>query len=547
MKKTILEEFVLNLFSLEDYQLNEKNLAQLKNEYSKKYKISNLTNIELSKTYQDLLEQKKINSNLKIKNLISRRKIRSNSGVAVITNQTKFFPCPGNCVYCPNEPGMPKSYLSNQPASMRAKLNTFDAFSQTQNRLASLNLTGHNTDKIELIIIGGTWSSLPTDYQTNYIKDCFDALNQGIDFKNLEKTSCFYKCPKIKRTENSKDLKTAILKNETANNRCVGLTLETRPDYINEKEIKKMREYGSTRVELGVQTLSDEIQKLTKRGQYKKDIIKATQLLRDAGFKIAYHLMPGLPGTSPEKDEKMFEEVFKDPQFKPDLIKIYPCVVTKYSLLEKWYQEKKYQPLTEKELVPLLIKIKTKIPNYCRIIRLVRDIPKESIVAGVTSINLRQIIKKEMDKQNLACQCIRCREIKDQVIDIKKIVQKELIYDANFGKEHFLTYETNNKLISLLRLRIPSQYFNNEKHFIEELNNCALIREVHTYGKQAQIGNKSNSQHFGFGRKLIEKAENIAKEKYGIKKMAVISGVGVREYYRKFGYKLVGTYMIKDL
>ncbi len=528
--------------------MTEWNYAKLKNEFSKEFKIPNIRNIELIEAFRQLVLDKEIEKDRYIEKLISRRKVRSESGVAVITCQTKPFACPGRCVYCPTEPNMPKSYLSNQPASMRAVLNKFDPFNQTQNRLASLMVTGHDPSKCEIIVIGGTWSFLPLDYQKEFIKSIYDGLNQEIDHKEIETYGSFFKCPKIERRENSKDLKSAIEKNEKSKHRCVGLTLETRPDFITEEEVKRFREYGCTRVELGVQTLFDDVQEITKRGHTRKDTARATQLLRDAGFKIGWHLMPGLPGSNSKKDMETVRMTFEDEDFKPDLIKFYPCVVTPYSELEKIYKDGNFTPLTTKELVPILLNMKKLVPRFCRIIRLVRDIPKESIIAGCTVINLRQIIQKDLEEQNIKCNCIRCREIKSERINDVEMIRTN--YRANGGDEIFLTFDEKkkDKLISLLRLRIPSQYFTKEKHFIKELGGCAIIREIHTYGQQTVIGERDgNSQHFGFGRKLIVEAERIAKEEYNLKKIAVISGIGTREYYRKFGYELEGTYMVKEL
>ena len=550
--KDIAKKLVLNIFIYfkKNASLNEKDFAKLKNQFSKQFKIPNISNIELIQAYKNLVSEKKINENKKIETILSKRKIRSTSGVTVITCQTKQFPCPGKCIYCPSEPNMPKSYLSNQPASMRAVLNKFDPFNQVQNRLASLMVTGHNPTKCEIIIIGGTWSVLPLDYQENFIKNIYEALNQGVENQNIKKYGEFFKCPQIKKTEKSNTLEDALQKNTTAKNRCVGLTLETRPDYIIKEEIIRFRKYGCTRVELGVQTLDDQVQQKTKRGHTTKEVISATQLLRDAGFKIAYHLMPGLPYSSFEKDIEIVQKTFTDQNFKPDLVKFYPCVIPKFSKLETMYKNGQFKPLSEKELIPLLTQIKTLVPRYCRIIRLVRDIPSESIVAGCKTINLRQIIKKEMQENNLQCECIRCREIKAEKLDFANIQLKRKNYQASNGHEIFLTFDDTkkDKLISLLRLRIPSQYFSKKEHFIPELNKCALIREVHTYGQHTALGNKDgNTQHFGFGKKLIKKAEEIAKKEYNIKKIAVISGVGVREYYQKLGYVLQGTYMVKNI
>jgi len=547
------KEFLIRLskqcLDTKELKISQKDFAKMKNTFSSEFNVPNLRNIDLVEAYRELVDEKIIKKNPDIEKIISLRKIRSESGVAVITCQTKPFNCPGQCIYCPTEPNMPKSYLSNQPASMRAVLNKFDPFNQVQNRLASLQATGHDISKIEMIIIGGTWSYLPIKYQEDFIKNIYDGLNQNINPKDIKKYGHFFKCPKIEKKEQTKNYQEAVKKNEKAKHRCVGLTLETRPDFINEAEIKRFRDYGCTRVELGVQSLFDEVHKHTKRGHTVKDIINATKLLRDAGFKIAYHLMPGLPGSNKKMDMETVRKAFLEEEFLPDLVKFYPCVVTKYAELAELYKEKKFKPLTENELKPILLKMKKLVPRYTRITRLVRDIPADSIVAGCKTINLRQLIHNDMIENNIKCECIRCREIKSQQISLADIKLNRLNYKAANGDEIFLTFDDtkNDKLIALLRLRIPSQYFTKEKHFIDELEGAAIIREVHTYGQQTVIGQKDgNTQHFGFGKKLIAEAEKIALEEYGLSHVAVIAGTGVREYYKKLGYKLFETYMIKN-
>ena len=548
--KNHAQEFIRRLSkNTNDDFFTEKNFYKLKNEFSSEFTVSNLRNIDLIEAYRELISSGEIEKNTKLERLISRRKIRSESGVSVITCLTKPFACPGKCVYCPTEPNMPKSYLSNQPAAMRAVLNKFDPFNQVQNRLSSLMVTGHDPSKVEIIIIGGTWSFLPQDYQEEFIQDVYNGLNQKIDKNDIDKTGNFFKVPTIEKHENL-SLEEALLKNETADHRCVGMTLETRPDFITVDEVKRFRKYGCTRVELGVQSLDDKVQEITKRGHNTETVRKATQLLRDAGFKIAYHLMPGLPGSNLEKDMKTVRDAFTDPDFLPDLVKFYPCMVTKFSELEEIWKAGNFTALTDEDLKPLLLEMKKLVPRYTRITRLIRDIPSESITAGCKTINLRQLIHNDMKKKNILCNCIRCREIKADEILEKNIEMKRLNYKANHGDEIFLTFDETekDKLISLLRLRIPSQYFTKEKHFLEELEGCALIREIHTYGLHTIVGDSTgNSQHFGFGRKLLAEAERIAKDEYGMKKMAVIAGTGVREYYRKFGYELEGTYMVKNL
>ena len=481
------------------------------------------TKIELLKAYRNLVKAGKIKPAPGLENLLKIREVRTLSGIASITVITKPYPCPGKCIYCPNEIDMPKSYLANEPACMRAKLTKFDPYKQVKTRLKALEMTGHPTDKIELIILGGSWSAYPKKYQTWFIKKCFDACNE----------------------KDSKSLKEAQKLNEKAKHRIVGLTLETRPDFITPEEIKRMRKLGCTRVELGVQSIYDDILALNKRGHNTKSTIEATRLLKDAGFKITYHIMLNLPGSNPKKDERMFKELFSNPDFQPDQLKIYPCVVLKTSPLYKLYKQGKYKPYSKNQLINLLIKIKEKIPPYVRIIRVIRDIPSQSIIAGNKATNLRQLILEEMNRQNKKCKCIRCREIKDIKVSNKDIKLFRKDYPASEGKEIFLSFEDikKDKIIAFLRLRITDHWT------LSCLKNCAIIREVHTYGPMVSIAkkNKYAQQHKKLGKQLIQKAEKIVKKETPFRKIAVISGIGVREYYRKLGYRLKNEYMIKSL
>ena len=450
---------------------------------------------------------------------------------------------------------------------MRAISAKFNPRKQVQNRLRALELNGHQIDKIELIVMGGTFSYLPKNYQTKFIAECFRACND-------------YAKHKTHIAKRKIDLQDEQKKNEMAKCRIVGLTLETRPDYIDAQEILNFRNLGCTRVELGVQSIFDPVLKINKRGHGIQETIDATKLLKDAGFKINYHIMPGLPGSDLKKDFQMFKELFSNSTFQPDMLKIYPTVVTKNTKLYSMWKKGEYQPLGNAEFAKFILKIKREIiPPFVRIARLVRDVPTSSIMAGPTISNLRQMIAHESQ-----CPCIRCREVKsDYTIgdlpamlrslkekadytsltkntvstesensiakQAEKIILDRINYDASDGKEIFLQYVSANKkkLFALLRLRIPSE--NNTQHFIPALRNSALIREVHTYGKLAQINqhDKNSPQHIGLGKRLMQEAERITKKEYGLKKIVVISGVGVRNYYRKLGYKLQNTYLKKDI
>ncbi|MBN1325844.1 tRNA uridine(34) 5-carboxymethylaminomethyl modification radical SAM/GNAT enzyme Elp3 [Candidatus Falkowbacteria bacterium] len=504
---------------------NSRELNYLVKKLASSYKIPSPKRIKLLSAYHKLA--KSGNKDLGLKKLLKKREIRTLSGVAVIAVLTKPYKCPGECVFCPNEKKMPKSYIYNEPAVMRAILCKFDPFKQVQMRLRALAMTGHETDKCELIVMGGTWTYLPHKYQDWFLKRCFDAFN--------EKTA--------------KNLTQAQKWNETAKYRVIGLTLETRPDYINIPEIKRMRELGATRVEIGVQAIDDKILKFNNRGHLTKEVIGATKLLKDAGFKISYHMMPNLPGSNPNKDLKMFKQLFHDQNYQPDMLKIYPCVVTDTAKIYRWYKSGKFRPYTDKQLIDLLIKIKKIIPPYVRLSRIIRDIPSESIVAGNKISNLRQLIAEKFQKDKNICQCIRCREARSKRFEIKDLRLKIKKYKASHGIEYFLSYESKDKktLFAFLRLRILKKVDQNLLKALPELKDAALIREVHTYGELIPIKSKHKAvQHIGLGKKLIQQAEKISK-KQGFNKIAVISGIGVREYYKNLGYHLQNTYMIKNL
>lgn len=513
-----IREFILK--ALKSDLKDEKDVMDLKKSFAKKHQKATLANYNIVKTYLALIKKGEIKEDPNFLSLFRKRKIRSLAGVSVITVLTKPYYCPGKCVFCPTEKDMPKSYLSNEPGAMRAVLNDFDPYRQVSTRLKSLQNQGHPTDKIELIVLGGTFSAYPKIYQTSFIRNCFNALN-NTTFRKLADAQKY---------------------NETTKHRCVALSLETRPDHITKKELSHFRKLGCTKLQIGIQSVYDNVLKLNKRGETVEQGQKALQIARDAGFKCSIHIMPGLPGSTPEKDLNMMKQLFSDPAYKPDFLKIYPCTVVPFSELEKWWKQGKYTPYDDQTLLKLIIESKKLIPEYCRIDRLIRDIPGESILAGNLDTNLRQIIQNKNKKP--ICRCIRCREIRNQAVNKEHIVYREQKFEASKGQEFFLTYEDEkeDKLLSLLRLRFPSEYF------IRELQNSAIIREIHTYGFQIKIGKKSTDapQHLGLGQKLLKKAEKIS-QKNGFKRIAVIASIGTREYYRKRGYHLEGTYMIKNL
>jgi elongator complex protein 3 len=442
---------------------------------------------------------------------------RTISGVTPVAVMAKPFPCPGKCVYCPSSPEAPKSYTIESPAVLRARSCGFDASKQVEIRLKTLAEMGHVCDKIELIIMGGTFLSYPRDYQYQFVKDCYDALN-GITSSSLEEARTL---------------------NENAEHRCVGLCIETRPDFCGEEEIARMLDFGTTRVELGVQTLDDEIHCLTKRGHGVAEVASATKLLRDRGFKVYYHWMPGLPGSTPEHDLELSRQLFQDARFRPDGLKLYPTLVVRGSELESWYRDGRYQPYRDDVMMDLLVAIKSVIPKYVRISRLMRDIPGKFIIAGSRDLALRGTIKRKMEQAGVRCSCIRCREYGHRRRDgwaIGRPCLTRLDYETMGGKEIFLSYEDENEtLFGLLRLRVSGE--------------AAVVRELHIFGPEVPLGEKVEeaAQHHGLGERLLKEAEGIAREEFKADRLSVLSGVGAREYYRSPGYRLKGAHMVKRL
>jgi len=538
-------------------------LAFFKRKIAKKYRISCPNNIKLLKAYHELLKMKRVKKSEKIENLLMTRPIRSLSGIVNVSVLTKPYPCPGKCIYCPLEKGMPKSYLSGEPAAERAKRLKFNPYLQVEKRIEMLENEGHPTDKIDLRIIGGTWSHYPEKYQEWFVKECFKSCNEFNRTKKSKIKNPYKAEPSGFRQKSKLQIKIQKLekiqkRNEKAKSRITGISVETRPDFINERGVKFMRELGITRVELGVQSVFDDVLKLNLRGHGVREIILATKILKDAGFKICYQVMPNLLGSDLERDEKMFKGLFSNSNFSPDYLKIYPCALLKETPLYKWYLKGKYKPYSKEELIDLTKKIKLKIPYYVRIQRITRDIPSQYIIEGGAKIsNLRQIVQEKMKNENLKCKCIRCREIREKYDPKEKVYLFRKDYKASEGKEIFLSFENKNrtKLFSFLRLRIPLKGHNRVTTVTKVcpillvLKNAALIREIQTFGEVVpphQIW-WGAPQHRGFGKKLIKEAEKIVKKEFGLRKIAVISGVGVRDYFKKLGYRLKTTYMTKEI
>jgi elongator complex protein 3 len=448
-----------------------------------------------------------------------RKPSKTLAGVTPIAVMTYPKKCNhGTCLYCPSL-DVPQSYTPLSPPVIRAKMLKYDACEQVKSRLKAFSLMNHPIEKIEMIILGGTFLQYPIDYQYEFVKGIYDGLN-GKKSKTLEQAK------KI---------------NEKSKHRCVALCIENRPDNCSDEEIKRMLEFGCTRVELGVQILDDKIYKKINRGHDVKDVINASKRLKEAGFKVGYHIMLGLPGSNPNKDLSLFKELFKDEKYKPDQLKIYPCQVLKGSGLIKLYEKGKYTPYTKEQISNLLVKILKIVPEYCRVMRIMREIPPVYLVKGTERIDLRAEVEEKLKKDKIKLKEIRYREIGFAIRDLKRgkintnLRLKKTEYNSSDNKEIFLQFvNKDNILFGLLRLRIRKD--------------SSIVREIHVYGQSEKIGikRKEGIQHQGLGKKLMEEAENITR-KYKKKKIYVISGVGVREYYKKLGYHLEDEYMVKEI
>ncbi|MEM3413882.1 MAG: tRNA uridine(34) 5-carboxymethylaminomethyl modification radical SAM/GNAT enzyme Elp3 [Thermoplasmata archaeon] len=466
----------------------------------------------------------------KVREILKIKPMRTISGVAVVAIMTSPAKCPhGKCIYCPGgeEFQTPQSYTGKEPAAMRAIQNKFDSYSQTLARIQQLEQIGHAADKIDLIVMGGTFTCRSREYQSGFIKGAFDAMNGEV----------------------AETLEDAHARNEKARHRCIGLTIETRPDWFRREHAEFALELGATRVELGVQIADDKVLEFVKRGHGVEDVVAATKVAKDAGLKLGYHIMPGLPLSNPENDLDCFKLLFERPEFRPDMLKIYPCLVLENTELYKLWKEGKYRPYSTEEAAEVIARMKEVLPRYVRIQRIQRDIPAYLIVDGVKKSNLRQIVLEKLEREGKKCSCIRCREIGHNML--KKKVKSQKIetnvqeYVASKGKEFFISLDTEEDfLVGYARLRIPSS----EAWRKEMEKGVGIIRELKVFGQSLSIGRAPSSdlqqQHRGFGKKLIEQAEEILHNQ-GIKKLLVTSGVGARDYYRKLGFEREGVYMGK--
>jgi len=507
----------------------------------------------------DILEYASEEEKELVSDTLKKKPTRTKSGVAIVAVMCHPHKCPhGRCLYCPESDIAPPSYTGEEPAALRGRMFEYHPYVQCFNRLAQLKKIGHPIDKVELIIMGGTFPSRDLCYQEWFVSQCLKAMT---DFGLILDNNAEFEINKKLIREFEKDvvktyppndyvlIEDIQLANENSKVRCVGMTFETRPDYCKKEHINRMLDFGVTRVELGVQTLSDKLYEKVKRGHTIADVIESNQLLRDSAIKVAMHMMPGL-FVRQKEDLKMFKQLFSDENFKPDMLKIYPCLVTKGSEIYDMWQEGIYRPYNDEEAVDLIVEIKKILPKWVRTMRIQRDIPSTLIEAGVQKSNLGELVYNKLDENHINCQCIRCREIGHKKTNENYALEDFRLFKESYtacgGEETFISIEDKNEesIAGFLRFRIPSQ-----NTFRPEITDkTALIRELHVYGNMIQIGDKNPSigQHTGFGEKLLMEAENLAIDN-DKDEIAIISGIGTRNYYRKFGYERKGPYMAKKL
>jgi len=547
---------------IEDKITDVNKILILRNKLSHEYKQKDLPSLIQILLSLNENERKKLLKTVKIK------PTRTASGVTPIAIMTKPIPCPhGKCTYCPGGlnsqfGNVPQSYTGGEPATMRAIRNNYDPYLQIFNRLEHYILLGHPIDKIELIVMGGTFPSFNKEYQEEFIKYSFKAMNDfsklffnkkgefnyikfkdffelpSIDFKDKSRTEKIQK--KLLKLKGSCTLKKEQTKNETSKIRCIALCIETKPDWGLLEQGNQLLKLGCTRIELGVQSVYEDVIKKVHRGHTIKDTINSIRILKDLGFKISAHYMPGLPLTNKERDIKGMKELFSNPDYKPDMLKIYPTMVSKGTLLYEEYKKGDYKPLNAKEAAEIISEFKRTVPEYCRIQRIQRDVPTKQWEAGVEFTNFRQYM---FQNHKINCRCIRCREPRNKDISWNDVRLKTLEYEASKGKEFFISAEDtkNDLIIGFIRMRFPSESLRKEI-----TKNSAIIRELHVYGTATAIGEEGSVQHKGWGKKLLKEAEKIAKQNKK-NKMIIISGIGVREYYYHLSYKKQGPYVVKSL
>ncbi|KXH76898.1 MAG: hypothetical protein AM326_06245 [Candidatus Thorarchaeota archaeon SMTZ-45] len=509
--------------------LSKQVINRIKNKISAKYKLTSTPrNADILKV--TIPEEAEI-----LRPFLQKRPVRTVSGVAVVATMTTPHECPhGKCAYCPGGPelGVPQSYTGHEPATMRGLQNNYDPYRQVESRLAQLSTIGHSINKVELIVMGGDWCSKPHEYQEFFVKGCLDAMNQSV----------------------SSNIDQAKKVNETAEVRNVGLTFETRPDWVTRESVDNMLAMGATRVEIGVQTLSDEILRIVERGHGVEETVRATKILRDSGLKVCYHIMPGLPGATVEDDLRTFKQLFNDPRFRPDMMKIYPTIVVKNTKLYEWWKSGEYTPLTTEQVVSLVASAVSKMPEYVRIQRMQRDIPLHQIEAGLNTGNLRELVHQRMKASGQRNPTIRFREVghfqmrSGEKVNPDNIQLVRRDYDASNGTEVFLSLEDPDLdvLFGFLRLRVPSS----DAHRVELTENpSVIIRELRVYGPVVEIGKRDRDawQHLGLGERMMSESEDIGRADFDATCLLVNSGIGVKEYYRSLGFNDKGPYLAKDL
>ena len=487
---------------------------------------------------------------------IRMKPIRTLSGVTTVTVLTKPYPCPGKCIFCPTDARMPKSYLPAAPGARRGLEHQFDPYSQVRSRLEALEAVGHPTDKIELLILGGTWSSYRRDYQEWFVRRCFDAMNNPAELSDHEANATW---------QPAETLEEAQRLNETAVHRNVGLVIETRPDEIDPKELAWLRQLGVTKIQMGAQSLDDRILELNKRGHTAQETLRACALLRAAGFKIVIHWMPNLLGATPDSDRADFARLWASAAeglgINPDELKIYPTQLLANADLYAYWQRGEYQPYTQETLIDLIADIKPSISPYCRVNRVVRDIPSTNVVAGNKRTSLRQDVQAELARRGQRCGCIRCHEVRGDPVDPAHLSLEDYVYYPACAEEHFLHFRTpNGQIAGYLRLSLPQggqpaqlcdgyQSSNRLREYgFADLQGAALIREVHVYGQSLPVGAEQAgaAQHAGLGTTLLRRAEEIAQQ-HGYARLAVIAAVGTRQYYLSRGFQRGELYLVKEL
>src|SRR5512140_1622546 len=489
--------------------------------------------------YNEMIATGEMEADQRLLERIRMKPMRTLSGVTTVTVLTKPYPCPGKCIFCPTDVRMPKSYLADEPGAMRGLEHDFDPYAQVRSRLQALETLGHPTDKIELLILGGTWSSYRRDYQEWFIKRCFNALNGTHDTQEAEPER-----PGISDAS-AAELGQAQRINESAPHRNVGLVIETRPDEITPDELRWLRHLGVTKVQMGAQSLDDRILELNKRGHDVECTRRATALLRAAGFKIVLHWMPNLHGATPDSDRADFARLWDG--FCPDEIKIYPNQLLANAELYEYWQRGEFRPYTTQELIDLIADIKPTIPRYCRVNRVIRDIPSTNVVEGNRRTSLRQDVHDEMKRRGTVCQCVRCREVRGTSVDSTRLRLDDLTYQAGSAKQHFISYITpDDHIAGFVRLSLPQA--GAPKTRLADLNGAALIREVHVYGQSLPVGAEKEgaAQHAGLGTRLLQEAERVARQN-GFRRLAVISAVGTRHYYLDRGFERGQLYLVKSL